>query len=86
MKRALRRHHRSRMKSKAKHIAGVIWRYAMGDTLHEGVVSSFVRNCDNLKMCSCEMCRNPRRSGWRKNRGKTRKEIQADRDLRECSK
>jgi len=71
------------MKRWAKRVAGVIWRYATGDTKSENVVDTFVRNADHLKSCSCEGCCNPRRSGWRKNHGKTRKEIQADQDMRE---
>lgn len=85
-KRAIRRHHKQRMKAKARYIAGVIWRYAMGDTKSEEVVESMERNADHLKACSCEMCRNPRRSKWRKNKGKTIREEQADDDLRESQR
>lgn len=83
MSRAIRRHHKSRMKAKARFVAGVIWRYAAGDTQHLGVVEGMVRNADHLKSCSCEMCCNPRRSGWRKAKGVTRQEMLAA-DLQEA--
>lgn len=82
MSRALRRHHKNRMKAKARYIAGVIWRYAMGDTRSDDAVENMVKNADHLKSCGCQMCGNPRRVGWEKSKGKTRKEIQADDDLR----
>ena len=83
--RAIRRHHKERMKAKARHIAGVVWRYVMGDTKRDDIVEQSIKNADHLKACSCEMCRNPRRSGWRKGKGKTIKEQQADDDLRDSS-
>lgn len=53
-KRALRRHHKERMKNRAKFIWHEVWGY-----LDEN--REFIRNSDNLKMCSCWMCGNPRR-------------------------
>ena len=77
-RRALRRHHKERMKAKARHICTKIWREK-----NLSVIKRLTKNADNLKMCSCEMCRNPRRSGWYKGkRGWTLKEIQAEKDLR----
>ena len=81
--RALRRHHKRRMKAKARHVAGVFWGYARGDTRADRVVEHMVQNADHLKACSCEMCRNPRRSKWRRAKGKTQDEIQAIADLHE---
>lgn len=77
MKRALRRHHKERMKRWAKRIVSVIWKSVEPP-------ERFMKNADHLKNCSCEMCCNPRRSGWRKSQGKTRKEIQVETDLREA--
>lgn len=39
-------------------------------------------NCDNLKMCGGDCCKNPRRSGWSKNHGWTRAEILAEYELK----
>lgn len=62
MKRALRRYHKCRMKEKAKK---VFPDYDKAHTLG-----------DHLKNCSCDMCCNPRRSGWCDER--TRAEIKFD--------
>ena len=77
MKRAERRHQKRLMKNWAKKVAHKIWNYDSSDSVTE----SFVKNADNLKMCSCDGCRNPRRSKWSKNKGKTIKEILADHDF-----
>ena len=76
--RAYRRHHSRRVKIKAKHVAKSIW-----GAVSKEQIDHAVKNADNLKYCSCEACRNPRRSGWRKNKGKTIREIRADEDLHE---
>ena len=39
-------------------------------------------NCDNLKQCGSDCCKNPRRNGWSKNHGWTRAEILAENDLK----
>lgn len=83
MPRANRRHHKERMKAKAKRIAGAIWGYALSGFERDDIVENAVKNADHLKACSCEMCCNPRRSGWVKGKGKTFKEIQAEDDLRD---
>lgn len=84
--RAKRRHHKSRMKSKAVFIAGHIWRYLDGDTKNQHVVDGMRKRADYLKVCSCEMCRNPRRSKWRRAKGRTRKELQSELELKEQTK
>ena len=51
-KRALRRHHKARMKQRARKVAK-IW---------GGVpLNHLDKHADHLAMCSCEMCGNPRR-------------------------
>ena len=61
--RAQRRHDRARMYQRAKRYQRLWW-YAYpeedSDRLH--VVCMQLR--DNLKICSCQMCRNPRNSWW----------------------
>lgn len=77
-RRAVRRHHQKRLKNKAKRLAkqeGVRWDYS-----HD-MATYYLKNINHLKSCSCEMCRNPRRSGWRRAKGITRKECQAEHDL-----
>jgi hypothetical protein len=72
------------MKAKARHIAGTVWRYLSGDTNSPDVVEGVVKNADHLKACSCEMCRNPRRSRWYKGKEKrTRQERIAELNHRE---
>lgn len=51
MKRAWRRHHLARMKVKAK----------MVGELH-GIPGNWDKEYDHLAVCSCHLCRNPRRS------------------------
>jgi len=83
MKRALRRHHKDRMKQHARFVAAVVWRYGAGDTRRDDVVEAMVTQADHLKACSCQMCRNPRRCSWRVAQGKTRKELLVEKDLNE---
>ena len=66
MSRAKRRHHKKRMKAKARKITGEIWGYSRGDTRRNDIVEDMVHNCDNLKVCSCDMCCNVRRNPWAK--------------------
>lgn len=54
-KRAIRRHHKRRMKQKAIKIYSDWWS-----------VREAIQFADNLKPCSCDMCCNPRRSPWAK--------------------
>lgn len=80
MSRATRRRQKFRMKSRARKIASEIW----GNSGLPEVVKNLVKNCDNLKKCSCEVCRNPRRSKWAKRADKlTRQEKIAELSLRE---
>lgn len=61
MKRALRRHHKFRMRRRAAFVRNHIW--AIGEIfpyLGNGNCWA-VRNGDNIKACSCWMCGNPRR-------------------------
>ena len=81
--RALRRHHKYRMKAKAKFVAKRIWGRGSLELSSDEVVVQATKNADHLAACSCEMCRNPRRSRWRRAKGKTRKELQAAKDLRD---
>lgn len=67
--RAYRRHHRERMKRKAKRLVAHVWRD--GD---EKLTRLMMNNADNLKVCSCEMCGNPRK--WFKQR--TRQEVMCE--------
>lgn len=81
--RATRRHHKQRMKAKARFVSGVVWGYLSGDAMRVDIVDRSEQNADHLKACSCEMCRNPRRSKWRRARGRTVQELQAIEELRE---
>lgn len=78
-----RRHHNHRMKNKAKYIATMVFGYTSSDTKHTGAYESIVKNADNLKQCSCEMCRNPRRSKFTKNMGRTLQEIKSELSFRD---
>ena len=55
-KRAERRHHRARMSARARRIGRVV-RGMKGGELDRWVLQSF----NNLQVCSCWMCGNPRR-------------------------
>ena len=66
--RAFRRHHKKRMKKKARNLVRNIWGYSHGD---DELVENIVHNCDNLKVCPGDCCKNPRRSGWSPAKGKT---------------
>lgn len=41
-----------------------------------------IKNADHLKDSNCQCCKNPRRNRWNPAKGKTRKEIQAQKDLK----
>ena len=57
MSRAIRRHHKSRMKAKARAIVK-IWNASSGVKLP---IDKLEAHADHLKACSCYMCGNPRR-------------------------
>ena len=72
-RRSIRRHHQGRMKRKAERIVVWIWR-----NRDLRVIRNLRINADNLTVCSCEMCGNPRRSGLSKGRSRqTRQERRA---------
>lgn len=56
-KRALRRHHKDRMKDKAKSVLK-FW-------FKEPTESEVGKHADNLAVCSCEQCGNPRRTSYK---------------------
>ena len=61
--RAERRHHHNRMKKKTESFLTLKW-YA--DNQEEKFKKLVNRLCENRKICSCEMCGNPRRNGYAK--------------------
>ena len=81
MSRAERRHHKDRMKAKARRIAREVWGYKDEDGGQ--VVANMERCADHLMSCSCSMCCNVRRNGWTKGGGLTHAEQFAEADLRE---
>jgi hypothetical protein len=63
-KRAKRRYMKQKMKSKARKIAKYVWGWGRRSWFREDDIEHFACHAaDNLKLCSCEMCRNPRRNG-----------------------
>jgi hypothetical protein len=66
-----RRHHEERMKAKARKIAVEVRCMTVGNGYTKQHIENFVKNHNNLQICSCSMCGNPRRSKWKE---KTRKE------------
>jgi hypothetical protein len=61
-KRAVRRHHRDRLKCRRKYYHG----RGSGPT-DAPITEEFLgRMVDTPTPCSCQMCRNPRRSAWYK--------------------
>lgn len=85
-KRALRRHHRSRIQAKTLRIINSpnYW-----DERPKTLADPWVyRRVENFTVCSCPMCGNPRRHGawsWRPvwSRGRTRQEHLANLSLQE---
>lgn len=58
--RAYRRHHRHRMLAHARRV--IFIQCVDGDT--SGIDHRISRHADNLAICSCPMCGNPRRHGY----------------------
>ena len=59
--RAVRIHHKERMKAKAIRIAKQ-WQFRNDPQNINGAIErNLVYNADNLKICSCWMCGNPRK-------------------------
>lgn len=73
--RAIRRHHKERMRAKARRVARQSW-----NTPEKWVEHQAVRHADNLKSCSCSMCCNVRRNEWEKGE-LTRQEAEAEQRL-----
>jgi hypothetical protein len=84
--RAIRRHHKRRMKAKARRIAQNIWGYKVqawpywDEEEVQRMLKHAERHADNLAICSCSSCGNPRRYGWE---DKTRQEAEFDRSYHE---
>lgn len=80
MMRAIRRHHKKRVKRRARSIVRNCWCYT-GDLATE-VESAVVKNADNLKTCNGCCCKNPRRNGWQGRQGRMtvqeRRQLQPD--------
>lgn len=78
-KRALRRYHKERMKAKARRIASVFWGYGFDTFLREDLIRGVEQLADNIKACSCYMCRNQRHNYWLPlSERKTRQELLAE--------
>lgn len=66
-KRAERRHHKARMKAKARRVAKVSWgaQYEHDLVRYEERLKKAERYADHLKVCSCSMCCNRRsKNSW----------------------
>ena len=70
-KRAATRLKKELAKRHAKRVVKEIWK-------NKKLILWAIKNAEHLKACSCPMCGNPRRSGWTKAKGKTRKELQKE--------
>lgn len=77
-RRSVRRHHKNRMKQKARRISKIQAWYAGFDNMAKEREMCLVKQADHLKSCSCSMCCNPRRSGWSPRKGKTLQEQNQD--------
>ena len=80
MKRALRRHHKQRMRRRAKKLFDQ-WGYFglptnayPKDHIDKDVQYALVRRGDTFTCCSCWMCGNPRKA-FKGNEGLTRQEV-----------
>jgi hypothetical protein len=72
MRRAVRRHHKFRMRKKARRIFNSWGNSTWGDYSHYSFLQEG-KYADHLKSCSCHMCGNPRKF-WNE---KTRQELKA---------
>ena len=81
--RAIRRHHKRRMKAKAILIARRVLGIVSLGLWSDDNAKAAAKNADHLASCSCAMCCNPRRSKFYSGKSQTRKEMQAERDLRD---
>ena len=65
-KRALRRHHKQRMRERARYIGHSVYRsdrYYHGD-LETWYLHQVIKRADNFCVCSCAGCGNQRHSLW----------------------
>ena len=67
---------RSRKQLKRKRIASVVLNVWCERS--PVVLRMMINNADNPKICNGPCCANPRRSGWLKANGQTRKELMND--------
>lgn len=74
MKRAERRHHRRRMRTRAERLVRA-WGFAHDE---EHVLKQTRLRGDNFTVCSCAACGNPRNNGW--SDGSTMQELRAPRE------
>lgn len=72
-KRAARRRQKISKQKKVENMVRNIW-----NNKNPSLLQDMIHNCDNVKICGKDCCKNPRRSGWSKAKGKTRKELQND--------
>ena len=65
MSRAIRRHHAERLKKRARRILlSQEFRSMYNPGWQEDIEYRMARRWNNMQMCSCQMCGNPRHSGW----------------------
>lgn len=93
MSRALRRHHRARIRKRAfrnlidmyssSWFAGSVFYPAPKDGAVDGNHPWVYRRAENFTVCSCVMCGNPRRFKGGNGPERTRQEQKADLDFRE---
>jgi len=76
-KRSLRRHHKRRMRERARWVARNMWHYPEDQLGHVGNYG------DYIKVCSCSGCGNPRQRPWRY---RTLQETASERDFRDQMK
>lgn len=61
--RALRRYHRRRMINRAKIVQKHWWWFSDSDNT-KAIHKMAAKFADNIAICSCQMCRNPRHCDW----------------------
>ena len=76
-KRALRRHHKQRMKARARWVAKTMWHYPEDQLQHADHFG------DYITACSCSGCGNPRQRPWRY---RTLQEMNSELDFKEQMK
>jgi len=66
MDRSKRRHHRARMYKKAQKLLVRWWGTEYADSHQEDLHCQASQVRDNMQVCSCYCCGNPRRTAWNK--------------------